>query len=138
MLLVSVAVLMASTSAVAGTVTAESVEQFLRKNKSFLLLEYSCPNAKNAKALTATKCRVVCSSGGSKFLEAESVNRAYYAERVRKLDGAVAGFYLIIDSSLEQQDVWATLQSESSCYFQGMSPTLREIKGLSFPKRDKK
>lgn len=67
----------------------------------------------------------MCSSGGSILIETKNVQHAYYAERLKKLDGALAGFFLIVDvdNSADHQDMWATLQTESSCYFKGMTPS---------------
>lgn len=110
-----------SKSEQSGAVTKLQVDKFMQTNRSNLLLTYHCAN----KADTSS-CAVYCSSGGAKFIEAKNVQRAYYAERLKKLDGALAGFFLVIDveGNKDKQDLWATLQTESSCYFEGMTPAL--------------
>ncbi len=101
--------------------TKKLVDSFMKANRSTPLTKYTCQVNSSLNA-----CRVYCSSGGSKFLNVSKVHVAYYAERLKRLDGYVAGFTLVVDveDSANQKDIWATLQSESSCRFEGMEPSL--------------
>ena len=71
-----------------------------------------------------SNCKVVCLSSGEKLVDIESVNFAYFSERLKKIDSSVAGFFLVIDAVQSENNMWVTLQNNSSCYFKGMTPVL--------------
>ena len=100
-------------------ITEKQVKSFLEKNRSNLLIKYQC-----LEKQALSNCKVVCSSGGNKLIEVSHVKNAYYAERLKRLDKSLGGFFLIVDADDSQKgrDLWATLQTESSCYFEGLTP----------------
>lgn len=100
-------------------ISKKTVQKFIDWNRD-TMLEYQCLNAE------AHSCNVVCSSGGNNYINIQKVIKAYYSVRKSSFNGLVTGYYLVVDvvDDAENQDVWATLQTESSCLFKGMTPKL--------------
>jgi len=104
-----------------GEITIKHVSRFLSMNRSNLLVEYACLQT------DSSACKIKCSSGGEIFLDISSVDKAYYAERLNRIDSSLAGFYVIVDvnRTSKQSDSWVTLQLASSCQFAGLTPKLK-------------
>lgn len=98
-------------------ISKRTVAKFLNRNRDDMV-EYQCDNQLNKS------CSVTCSSGGNDYVKAVEVKNAFYSERRSTINGAVTGYYLVIDTNESKggQDMWATLQLESSCLFMGMTP----------------
>lgn len=125
-LLLGLALIVSSTIASAqndspkpSNINKKMAEKFLDRNRDNVL-EYQCTSN------IFTDCSVVCSSGGNDHIKADNVRQAFYAERKSNVNGSVTGYNLVIDvtGDKESQDIWATLQIESSCLFKGLTPKL--------------
>ncbi len=103
----------------APAINMKIVDKFVKWNRDNILV-YQCLNK------DALPCTVVCNSGGNDYINIGKVVTAYYSTRRSGVNGSVTGYYLVVDvvDSTENQDVWATLQIESSCLFKGMTPKL--------------
>ena len=95
------------------------VSRFIERNRD-TVLQYHCQSE------DFSLCAVVCSSGGNNYIKADNVRQAFYAERKSNVNGSVTGYNLVVDvaGNSESQDIWATLQIESSCLFKGLTPKL--------------
>ena len=100
-------------------VSEKQVKSFMKLNRGNVLVGYKC-NSDDSKI----NCRVVCNSGDEKFIDVKNVHKAYSAERLKKFDDSVDVFYLVIDIDKTENDIWARLKNNSSCYFEGMTPVL--------------
>lgn len=64
-------------------VTKKQVDKFIKVNRSNLLVTYACSDNQNP-----VDCNVICSSAGTILIESNNVQRAYYAERLNRIDHA--------------------------------------------------
>ncbi len=100
-------------------ISMQQVDSFLRQYRASLLTHYRCEHSANREV-----CKVVCSAEGGILVDSANVSQAYFAERVSNVNGRVANYILVVDANdrSEDKNVWAILENNASCMFEGLRP----------------